>query len=231
MNTTDTEQRLLEKGIQIEDLVRTAYEEVASVYYNYPKIRSEFEIGDIVNDVVLYFLKDMKKYDSRRLDYYLQEGKDHFMNTFKACCRQTVHEYSRYNFMKYKASSLNSPVNDDSETEYIDMVTKSYTEDTESLNESLDEIFNILYEKPKNIYLAKKKQECPGLTDLEIMLNVHTRIDLYRIREKAELEQKIIKLLNEGYKMREIKKILNCPDIEEDMNNIKEVFTEYYHAR
>lgn len=224
METTKTEQILLQEGITIEELINIAHDEISKLYYNYPRIQAEHDISDLIQNTMLYFLQ-LRKDGKQRFEYYAADGKKHFLNLFKMSCKQAITELPRYNYMKYKALSLNTPMKDDTETEYIDSIPDSTTTDFSSLQESLEQIYELLNKRNKHKYLYLKKQENPTLTDLEIILDVNTQIALYK---KLHIEQTIIKLLHEGYPMHEIKKLLDYPEFQEDVSLIKETFTEYY---
>lgn len=185
--------------LELEDLIRTT---LAPQYFRSPRIQSLFEFDDVVQDCIMWYYQPMKN-GEQRLEHYKRECKSlaHLVNTIKLSLCQYIPGLLRLNYIKYAPTSLNVPLKDDSETEFIDLVesnddpletTFQLSQMIEELNDKQREVLNdiIAGETKTNMRLKYKDFDC-------ILERIRDNIYLYYISSGDNLESEF----NIGYQL------------------------------
>ena len=186
-------------------------QELAKQYYKYPVVQGMFELEDLVMDVVLWYYQPTRK-GIVRLNYYMEQcnnNLNHFYNHLKYGLRQYVPALLRYNFMQNIPTSLNVPLDYDSEsTEFIDMVADEgeSIESQISFGDTLDNIKVLLEAQLKKSLTMKLFKEAkasnPMLSYKEFSIYPTTIVKVWpTVRNQIN----IIKDLSDGYKASELR--------------------------
>lgn len=141
----------MEKEIFTEqDLLDTLRQNLWGQYLKYPAIQGLVEFEDLVQECALGFYEVMKSTGIQRLKYYndIYDWK-HVRNIVKLCTYQCVPNYLRSNLYKYQPLSLNETLNDEDQTEWIDLV-QSKDEDI-LMQTQLNEITSSLTDEQQDV--------------------------------------------------------------------------------
>lgn len=186
-------------------------QELAKQYYRYPAVQGMFELDDLVMDVVLWYYQPTRK-GIVRLNYYMQQcnyNLNHFYNHLKYGLRQYVPALLRYNFMQNIPTSLNVPLDNESEsTEFIDMLAdeKEAVDSQISFNDTLDNIKALLESQLKKSLTMKlykeAKESNPSISYNEFCIYPTTIVKVWPI---VRNQMNIIKDLSDGYKASELR--------------------------
>ena len=215
-----------------EYFMQIVRQELAKQYYKYPAVQGMFELEDLVMDVVLWYYQPTRK-GIVRLNYYMQQcnnNLNHFYNHLKYGLKQYVPALLRYNFMQNIPTSLNVPLDNESEsTEFIDMVVDE-TEAVDSqvsFNDTLNNIKALLETQLKKSLTMKLYKEAkmsnPSISYNEFSIYPTTIVKVWpAVRNQIN----IIKDLSDGYKASELRE--KYENYDSLIKTVKDTIETYY---
>lgn len=150
-------QGVTEEEFTTEMLYDVVRKTLADSYYDWPAVRAMYQFEDIVQQTMLWYYQPMRNGEIR-IKHYMAKAPsvDYVIGMVRLGCKQTIPEMMRLNKHKYFPSSLNAPMKDDTDTEFIDLLSSD--EDSpeqqiilesfiESIKQQLNERQNMLLTK------------------------------------------------------------------------------------
>ena len=119
-------QGVTEKEFTTEMLYEVVTRTLADSYYDWPAVRAMYQLEDLVQNTMLWYYQPMRNGEIR-IKHYMKEAPSvgWLISLVRLSCKQTIPEMMRLNAHKYFPSSLNVPMKDDTETEFIDLLASS----------------------------------------------------------------------------------------------------------